>query len=124
MPNAVRNASRCGCGRRPTRSSIGAHSWCSPAKASSISGCTPSALHPAARRLPGQKHQQCRLAHHPGFAVHDQGPALTGPHGLKEPAERGTLGAAARLLRRTPRIRKTAGTGTVPTLSPYRGIGW
>ena len=42
-PNAVPNASRCGGGRRSRRSSIDAHSCCSPAKASSISDCTPPA---------------------------------------------------------------------------------
>ncbi len=30
-PNAVHSASRCGAGRRSSRSSIGAHSWCRPA---------------------------------------------------------------------------------------------
>jgi hypothetical protein len=42
-PNAVRSASRCGAGRRSRRSSIGAHSWCSTANASSISDWTPTA---------------------------------------------------------------------------------
>ena len=42
-PNAVSSASRCGPGSRPTRSSIGAHSWCRPAKGSSISYSTPAA---------------------------------------------------------------------------------
>ena len=37
------SASRCGPGRRSRRSSIGAHSWCRPAKASSISDSTPAA---------------------------------------------------------------------------------
>jgi hypothetical protein len=43
MPNADRSASRCGPGTASSRSSIGAHSWCSPAKASSISDWTPPA---------------------------------------------------------------------------------
>ena len=42
-PNAVRSASCCGNGSRSARSSIGAHSWCSPANASSISDWTPAA---------------------------------------------------------------------------------
>ena len=41
-PSAVSNASRCGTGSCPARLSIGAHSWCSPANASSISDCTPT----------------------------------------------------------------------------------
>ena len=43
MPNAVRSASRCGAGRSSRRPSIGAHNWCSVAKASSISDSTPAA---------------------------------------------------------------------------------
>ena len=42
-PNAVRSASCCGPGIPSRWPSIGAHSWCSPAKASSISDCTPGA---------------------------------------------------------------------------------
>lgn len=42
-PNAVPSASRCGPGSRSTRSRNGAHSWCNPAYASSISDSTPAA---------------------------------------------------------------------------------
>jgi hypothetical protein len=42
-PNAVRSAACCGPGIPSRWPSIGAHSWCSPAKASSISDCTPGA---------------------------------------------------------------------------------
>ena len=42
-PNAIRNASRCGSGSRSTPPSSGAHSWCSPAYANSISDSTPVA---------------------------------------------------------------------------------
>ncbi len=50
MPNAVRSASRCGSGSESSRSSIGAHNWCSPANAISISDWTPAAR---ATRQPG-----------------------------------------------------------------------
>ena len=43
-PNAVASASRWGPGRRSSRPSIGAHSWCNPANASSLSASTPAAL--------------------------------------------------------------------------------
>ena len=42
-PNAVLSASRWGPGRRSSRSSIVPQNWCNPAKASSISDCTPAA---------------------------------------------------------------------------------
>ena len=79
-PNAVRSciaAAVPAAGR--DGSSIGAHSWCSPAKASSISDCTPDgARHPAPCARPGQVVQQRGLAH-PRLTAHHQGPALTGP---------------------------------------------
>ena len=43
MPNATASASRCGPGSWSSRPSIGTHSWCSPANASSISDSTPQA---------------------------------------------------------------------------------
>jgi hypothetical protein len=49
-PNAVRNASRCGAGRRSRRSSIGAHRWCNTANASSISDWTPPRAQPGSPR--------------------------------------------------------------------------
>ena len=50
-PNAVLSASRCGLGRCPSPSSIGAHSACRPANANSISDSTPASRtirHPSA----------------------------------------------------------------------------
>jgi hypothetical protein len=38
----VERASRCGPGKSRTRSNIGAHNWCTPANASSISDSTPA----------------------------------------------------------------------------------
>ena len=49
-PNATLSPRRCGSASAPSPPSSGAHSWCSPAKASSISDSTPAAR---ATRKPG-----------------------------------------------------------------------
>ena len=62
-PNAVLSASRCGLGSCPRRPSIGAHSACSPANASSISDSTPAARairHPSAAPDSAAAGRSCR----------------------------------------------------------------
>ena len=75
-PNTISSAWRCGAGSRSSRSSIGAHSWCRPANASSISDSTPTAraTRQVRRRL-DQVLEQRRLPD-PGLAPQDQRPAL------------------------------------------------
>ena len=76
-----------------TRSNIGAHSWCSPAKANSISDWIPAARatrHPDARS--DQVLQQRRLSH-ARLAPHHQSPALAAPTAREQPIKNLTLTA-------------------------------
>ena len=86
-PNAVLSASRCGPGRCWRRPSIGAHSACRPANASSISDSTPAARairHPSAASR--QVSQQGGLAD-AGLAAEDEHAALTRAHARDEPLQ-------------------------------------
>ena len=107
MPNAVRTAAACGPGSTSSRSSSGAHTWCSPAKASSISDWTPAARTTwQSDRPPGQVVQQRRLAR-PRLAVHHQRPALTRADRLDQLVKRGALRPAVRQPRRAAQHRET-----------------
>ena len=86
-PKATRSARRCGSASEPSRASIGAHSWCRPAKASSISDSTPDRTgHREPRGLPDQVAQQLRLAD-PGLAPQHQDGALAAAHVRDEPPQ-------------------------------------
>ena len=102
---------RCGAASEPNRPSIGAHSWCRPAKASSISDSTPTAratVNPVAWL--DQVAQQLRLAD-PGLSAQHQHGALPTAHArdelpqgllLAEPAEQRGRGPLDRHVPATP----------------------
>ena len=92
-PNAICSASRCGPGSRPSRCSIGPHSWCSAANASSISDSTPDRpRHPQIARRLRQVIQQRGLPD-PRLAPHHQGRAAPATHLFEQPAQHLTLAA-------------------------------
>ena len=86
-PKAVRSASRCGAGRRSSRSSIGAKQVMQPGEGElHLRLDAGGAHHQAARCLLDQVVQQRGLAH-ARFTAHHQRPALTSSNGFDEPVE-------------------------------------
>jgi len=94
MPNAVFSASRCGTGRFPRRPSIGAHSACRPANASSISDSTPAAPDdPASPRAASDRYPSRGGLADSRLAAQDQRTALTRAHSMTSPSKHAALAA-------------------------------
>ena len=101
-PKATLSARRCGAASERSRPSIGAHSWCRPAKASSISDSTPTAratVNPVAWL--DQVAQQRRLAD-PGLSAQHEHGALPVAHARDELPQGLLLGEPAEQRGRGP----------------------
>ena len=84
-------ASRCGSGSRPSRSSSGAHSWCSAAKGSSISDSTPVASEQPEPRCCTLEMLQQRALADPRLTADHEHPTLSVADGVEQVLEFASL---------------------------------